>query len=194
MAEPSKGTTHMASLAATRPIGGGTVIAVRVFHVPGLQPLAHGPWRHEADKLAWVDPATGLHCVILRASPGGHLCGYVGVDIGHAMFGWAHTEIPTGLGIGVHGGLDYSDVSDDQSDEAVAVRQIDVDGIDDPRWWFGFACDKRGDLVPDAAAALAKPDAMPSVYRDERFVTDQCTSLARRLALIDHAVDLLTNG
>lgn len=175
---------------------GNAANPVHVFRVAGLQPKTAGPWRHEADKLAWVDAATGSQCVILRTVPGGHLRGYVGIEIGDAMFGWSHDEIPSGLGIRVHGGLDYSEVSGlggEHDEEMVGVDHFEVHGSEDPRWWFGFGCDKSGDLVPDASDAFMAYVGDVPVYRDERFVFEQCTALAQRLLLIGKAVDLLTN-
>lgn len=44
-----------------------------------------GPWDGEPDKKQWMDPATGLPCLIHRG-PTGALCGYVGVPPGHALY------------------------------------------------------------------------------------------------------------
>ena len=41
-----------------------------------------GPWNSEPDKVVWVDPETGLDCMIIR-SRSGSLCGYVGVERNH---------------------------------------------------------------------------------------------------------------
>lgn len=42
----------------------------------------NGPWNHEPDKKQWLDPETGLSCLIVRG-PMGALCGYVGVSEDH---------------------------------------------------------------------------------------------------------------
>lgn len=44
-----------------------------------------GPWRDEPDKVTWVDPKTGLHCMIIRNFVGS-LCGYVGVSADHPWY------------------------------------------------------------------------------------------------------------
>lgn len=49
-----------------------------------------GPWQHEPDKAQWTT-ASGLPGLIVR-NPSGALCGYVGVDSGHALFGVAYDE------------------------------------------------------------------------------------------------------
>lgn len=46
-----------------------------------------GPWLTEPDRMVWVDEATGLDCMILRAPVTGALCGYVGVPPGHPLHG-----------------------------------------------------------------------------------------------------------
>jgi hypothetical protein len=52
-----------------------------------------GPWQHEADKVQWVDGATGLDCLIVRG-PSGALCGYVGVPEGHPLHGKGYNQCP----------------------------------------------------------------------------------------------------
>ncbi|USU05524.1 hypothetical protein NF699_02150 [Sphingomonadaceae bacterium OTU29LAMAA1] len=173
-----------------RAIGGSAIVASRVFEVPDRRPAGPGPWEGEADKLAWIDVGTGLHCVILRAEVGGHLCGYVGVDLGHPMFGWDHREIPSGLRVSVHGGLSYSELSDEDGPESTAMRQLKIGEVDDPRWWFGFSCDQPGDLQPRRSAAGECTVGDP-LYRDERYVLARCTELAFRLTAVANALDAL---
>lgn len=45
-----------------------------------------GPWQTEPDRKEWIDPATGLTCLIVRG-PVGALCGYVGVPDTHPAHG-----------------------------------------------------------------------------------------------------------
>lgn len=45
-----------------------------------------GPWQDEPDKVAWVDPDTGLDCMAKRHERLGHWCGYVGVGPDHPWF------------------------------------------------------------------------------------------------------------
>lgn len=56
-----------------------------------------GAWSDEADKVQWVDEATGLDCLIVRNN-GGALCGYVGVPESHPLYGVGYSEEVAGLG------------------------------------------------------------------------------------------------
>ena len=60
-------------------IAGTSIVPAQLFHVPTLQPRKEGPWRDEPDKLSWIDKATGMPCIILRARLG-TLSGYVAVN------------------------------------------------------------------------------------------------------------------
>ena len=153
-----------------------------VYHVPALQPTVPGPWSGEADKLAWTDPATGLHCIIRRA-PGGFLCGYVAVGLGHPLFGFRADAVPATVSA-IHGGLTYAALCDEQAPEEtsichVAERQL----THTDQWWFGFSCNQITDLIPedDAHAAKAQQLGLDQEYRDERYLFGACTELARRL-------------
>lgn len=43
----------------------------------------------EPDHAQWIDPYTGLRCMVNRCD-GGHLCGYVGVTEGHPLWGFEY--------------------------------------------------------------------------------------------------------
>src|SRR4051794_33398699 len=45
-----------------------------------------GPWTEEPDKKQWRDAETGFACLVVR-NPGGALCGYVGVEPSHPLYG-----------------------------------------------------------------------------------------------------------
>ena len=45
-----------------------------------------GEWDNEPDKKQWLDEATGLPCLIVRAPVTGSLCGYVGIAPEHPLF------------------------------------------------------------------------------------------------------------
>lgn len=64
-----------------------------------------GPWDDEPDKKQWLDEATGLPCLAVRASALGHWCGYVGVPVGHPAYGKGYAD----LDVTVHGGLTFAD-------------------------------------------------------------------------------------
>lgn len=156
-----------------------------VYHVPALKPRAPGPWRCEADKLAWTDAATGLQCII-RRSARGFLCGYVAVGADHPLFGFRGDAVPAGI-VTVHGGLDYASPCDHRAPEETSIcdvpdRHAPREGID--QWWFGFSCGQVTDLIPgdDAHTGEAQQLGLDQEYRDERYLFEQCTGLAAQLA------------
>lgn len=67
----------------------------QVFTDNGRKPKGPGPWREEADKIAWQDSDTGLHCIILRLRDGS-LSGYVAVPASHSLYGFNHDAIRPG--------------------------------------------------------------------------------------------------
>lgn len=53
----------------------------------GRESWLPGPWHNEPwDVIRWIDPTTGLHCLLSR-SRAGSWCGYVGVGPDHPWFG-----------------------------------------------------------------------------------------------------------
>lgn len=64
-----------------------------------------GAWDAEPDKVQWIDAATGLDCLMVRAGHLGYWCGYVGVPEGHAAFEKDYGYVD----VRVHGGLTFSD-------------------------------------------------------------------------------------
>lgn len=169
-----------------RRIAGREIRFERIYQVPALKPdQRRGPWSEEADKLAWTDPS-GFSCIILRKPHHGHLCGFVGVEPGHPLFGVMHDAIPHTLNIRVHGGLNYSEPCDERGPEARRVCHVreQMGEAHDLRWWFGFSCDQPYDLVP-GREGMAEPEMSADLsYRDEAYLFDQCTGLAAQLAAI----------
>src|SRR5690554_292631 len=180
------------------PIAGTSIVPTQLFHVPSRQPGQEGPWRDEPDKFAWVDPATGLPCLILRARNGA-LSGYVAVSAEHPLFGYDYRAVPADLGVQPHGGLNYSALCDEETNERVSVCHISEQPrhrVRRPRgeqehpvsneelWWFGFACDKSYDLVPGRDPIHISAEN-GQTYRDEHYVFTQCANLAAQLAGID---------
>lgn len=102
-----------------------------------------GPWDDEPDKATWVDPATGLDCMIHRG-PMGALCGYVGVTEGHPEFEVSYHEVD----VRVHGGLTYSDFCRETDDESYGICHVPEPGRPDKVWWLGFDCGHYNDLIP----------------------------------------------
>ena len=78
-----------------RRFGSPEIASLTVYHVPDLSPKIPGPWRGEADKIAWTDPTTGMACII-RRSAHGHLCGYVAVEPEHPLYGFDADALPAG--------------------------------------------------------------------------------------------------
>jgi hypothetical protein len=190
----------------------GDILADVAFRVGERHPEGNGPWKMEADKIAWRDRETGMDCIIRRAAVGGYLCGYVAVPSGHPVFGFEGDALAA-LGIRPHGGVDHASPCEELEPEAVSVchvRERDpairrnsaraaaagVDRQHDDAWWFGFSCDKPGDLQPtrpDAPASVRGSHVgLKSVYRDETYVLAHVIDLAAQLHAIGHGLDLPT--
>ncbi len=182
----------------------GTVPDPEIYFAESARPTGAGPWLGEADKLSWVDPATGLECIMLR-NPEGYLSGYVGVPETHPMFGWDHEAVPVGIGIEVHGGLTYSRVCQSGPNPArrliVELRRIChvVVGVEPVRhatdhrahaaqWWFGFDCNHLYDVVPDRKGQADRRRFMAAEtaaeYRDDGYVVREIRNLAAQLKAI----------
>lgn len=188
----------------------GEILADAAFRVGERHPGGDGPWKMEADKIAWTDPATGMDCIIRRAPYGGYLCGYVAVPLGHPLFGF-EGEALAALGIRPHGGVDHGAPCEELVPEPYSVCHVSerskarrrkraraaeaaTDRSHDDAWWFGFSCDKPGDLQPtrpDAPASVrASKVGLRSVYRDENYVLAHVVDLAAQLHAIGHGLDL----
>lgn len=147
-----------------------------------------GPWDSEPDEKAWVDPETGLACVINRVSHSGHLCGYVGVPLLHALYKFDYNQrIPwdresvryndnplsflcealadddgcasLGVILECHGGVTFAGKVEEWSPDL---------------WWFGFDCNHCDDQSPTRLWS--------GNYRDFAFVEREVTRLAKQLA------------
>ncbi len=184
-------------------IGTARVPASEIYFVDGAKPRVEGPWLGEADKLSWIDPATGYECIMMRDNPDGFLSGYVGVPESHPLFGWERDAIPPDLGIEVHGGLTYSEVCQEGPSpqnsllyEArrichVLVGTVPLKHATDHRshpdqWWFGFSCDHVYDVVPgrrqDRERFMGAETS--AEYRDDRYVIREILNLAQQLRAI----------
>lgn len=143
-------------------------------------PAVPGPWSAEPDKVQWVDPATGLDCLIVR-NLSGALCGYVGVPPGHPWHGVGYEDLED---VTIHGGLTFSDSCQEDAPEGQGVCHIPEPGRAADVWWLGFDCAHGGvDRIPlmEEFRHLDYP-LMPGwpepVYRDLGYVTGQCEQLA----------------
>lgn len=148
-----------------------------------------GPWDEEPDKKQWIDPLTGLPCLIVRG-PSGALCGYVGVSEGHPYFEKGYDDVPYDS-VSVHGGLTFCDHCHPNPEEPGRyVCHVVEDGDDDNVWWFGFDCAHAWDLRPGDAVSNRKYGWVGDhndVYRDFDYVTGEVTRLAHQLKAQEHA-------
>lgn len=107
-----------------------------------------------------TDEATGLECRIWKQKYG-HLCGYVGLPEGHPLFGKNYDDVDAE----VHGGLTYAGTDLEPETKL---------------WWLGFDCAHSGDVVP-GIRGFDSEDGY-STYKDEAYVFNELTSLAKQLA------------
>lgn len=138
----------------------------------------------------------GLSCIILRQA-NGTLGGYVAVAPSHPLWGFAYDAIPVGLDIMAHCGLDYSESCREYERESIAICHVSErrrsgrshpggrqQNTADDTWWFGFGCDKPGDLVPGGyKPPLHREEG--EVYRSIDYVYEETRSLARSLKAIE---------
>lgn len=199
--------------------GGGDLVRVdAVYRVPAVHPSGSGPWRNEADKIAWTDDMSGYGCIIRRSPTTKHLCGYVSVPPGHPLFGRRIDTMGDFL-IGVHGGLDYSAACQNWQPEErsvchaggpqrivrivpesfrqnVHVNEVaagQIGNAHDDAWWFGFSCNQSCDITPTTRAPVRTDGLLDGVnqatYKDEAFVYAQCVRLAAQLKAIEEGRD-----
>jgi hypothetical protein len=158
-----------------------------------------GPWQDEPDKVQWIDEETELDCLI-RRSPGGAWCGYVGVGPEHPWYGLDYSggcvndpkceeswcgHSPVSL-VDVHGGLTFSESCAEIMSEAEGICHVAELGRPDHVWWFGFDCGHYADLAPDFARRF--PDLASAfgeqTYRDRAYVETEVVALARQIARV----------
>lgn len=141
-----------------------------------------GPWLGEPDKVQWVDEATGLPCLAVRA-PMGHWCGYVGVPEGHPLYQMSDSHAAV-EGLQVHGSITFTE-SCQTGDEARAICHIPEEGMPDRVWWLGFDCGHSWDLSPGIISEFGPigPTMIPQ-YRTLDYVQETCADLARQLAAV----------
>jgi len=198
---PKKNTPSRALVPAPAqklyPIDEATIEPTQLVIKGRRHPFGDGPWKHEPDKIAWIDASTGLACTVLRKE-NGVLSGYVGLTPDHPLFGFFADAIPSMLGMAVHGGLNYAAACDERGPEDISVCHPS-DAPDDALWWLGFSCDHGYDYVPDRAGKpLAEENGQ--AYRTEAYVYRETVKLARQLKAISEgdgaagvAVDVSTS-
>ncbi len=155
-----------------------------------------GEWDDEPDKIQWIDPATGLDCLMHRTPTGGHWCGYVGVAPGHPWHGkdydaaigecskedcWHYDHSPGGL-TEVHGGLTFASACADTKDESRGICHVAAEGRPPHVWWFGFDCAHSGDLSPGHKFSVMSDGY--ERYRDVAYVKGEVEKLAKQIAAV----------
>lgn len=144
-----------------------------------------GAWDGEPDKVQWPDAATGLPCLAVRHGHFGNWCGYVGVPIGHPLFGKHDGPVHD---LEVHGGVTFTDRCQPHPDESKGICHVPGAGESDVVWWLGFDCGHHGDHSPqDAKYAAERPESHwqldgYSTYKRLTYVQAECRRLAGQLA------------
>jgi hypothetical protein len=133
-----------------------------------------GPWLDEPDKEQFTDPATGLACLIKRQPRLGHLCGYVGVPIGHPLHGVTGDELDE---LAVHGGVTFTALCQD-GNEAENICHIPGPGEPEPLWWIGFDAAHAFDRLPEMPELSRGEDT----YKDWGYMKAECAILAAQVA------------
>lgn len=163
-----------------------------------------GPWQEEpADKMQWVDAATGLPCLAVRG-PFGAWCGYVGMTPDHPLYGvdynacarrpmpcakpWGCGHTPEDL-LEVHGGLTFSGECREAQDDH-GICHIVAPGEETQVWWFGFDTAHSQDYAPGlmasfGAAHLPRQYYNIHNYKSLAYVRGACADLAAQLAMGD---------
>lgn len=190
-----------------RPLAGTGIMPVAVYRVPGRHPSGDGPWSAEADKVSWIDPETGLPCIMRRGRDGA-LCGYVGVGPDHPLAGVGEEALPHDPPMVVHGGVDYSSPCEERQPDEVSVchvrlpravsgrsgppvhppfdarTMVALADLPDELWWFGFSCNQPYDLIPGDRGVAPLGLENGRIYRDERYVVRETSNLAAQLHAI----------
>jgi hypothetical protein len=140
--------------------------------------------RFEPDKVQWLDPATGLDCLIVR-NPVGALCGYVGVTRQYREYGRkeSYTDLSPINQLEVHGGVTFTDRCNEDAPEGTGVCHVPFPGRTDDIWWIGFDCAHSGDDMPWMAEVPGTNlrALLGGSYRDINYVKSEVTHLARQI-------------
>jgi len=127
----------------------------------------------------------GLRCVVIFGSIG-HRCGYVGVPVGHELYGVEYDDAYDKLEDGVHGGLTYAGGSSDYP-------------VKSDLWWLGFDCAHYGDgkdlelakeyfkddekLVKQIEMTIEIEGMYPTYepIKSQQYVENECKSLVNQI-------------
>lgn len=103
-------------------------------------------------------------CAIHRSVRSGHLCGYIGIPIGHEWFGRGYDD----LDVRVHGGLTYAD------SELSCFKTAGSDA-----WWIGFDCAHHGDKSPFRSYEWESD--YPGTYKTMEYVEEELKEMVHQL-------------
>ena len=131
-----------------------------------------GTWGDEPDKVQWVDPTTGLPCMVVRSFIGAWT-GYVGVYAAHPLYGRNPTECPP---LVVHGGVNRTEFYSRTAGADASCHQP----VEGPVWWIGFDCAHTRDLCPALGTMMV---VAPCTYRDLDYVCREVGRLAQQLKI-----------
>lgn len=114
----------------------------------------------------------GLRCVLKR-SPHGILCGYVGIPKEHPYWGMTYNDDKPIWDLEVHGGITWAEN---------CLPGEDPDG----RWYLGFDTGHSCDFIPgmfNPMLAVGKLGVFtdPSRYKDANYVTKEIINLVTQL-------------
>lgn len=152
--------------------------------------------------------AAGFRAVIIMGSIGHH-CGYVGVPLGHSLYGCSYSEPCAALErpaddepVGGRSSIAVMCAAFDESRMQSPEMVFDVHGsitysggnskypVESDLWWFGYDCGHYGDS-PSAKyreQQRAKYPDMPfmwnedgGTFRDADYCERECESLARQI-------------
>ena len=130
------------------------------------------PWLSEPNEFDFVDERTGYPIALRRHPRLGHWNGYVGVPADHPWHEKTYQDIETMADYPcVHGGLTFS------------AGQEPFEKVHSATWWFGFACDHAGDLVPRLERYWL-PEDFSENYRTIEYAKNEAIALAAQLAAV----------
>lgn len=148
--------------------------------MPGLSLVVKGNVKSAVEAIArepdlkmWIDRECGIPCLLLRNSNLGNWCGYVKLPLGSTH---TYDEIES-WNLEVHGEVSY--VGDINTNILPEVRSPE---FNEGGLWVGFDCAHWKDLIP-SDIIFGNRIWDDDVYRTIEYAFDECTSLARQVAL-----------
>lgn len=146
---------------------------MKILNIVNKDNLPDGPWKYEGDRYSWTDYNTGYHCLIVRHSLYGHLCGYVHVPKDHPLHN-VHYDDSRIEGLDVHGGVTFSEPLPELNN----------------LFCLGFDCAHYDDYSPIMAMEgfsslhLQPLAGEPKNYKPVGYVIKECMRLVEQLVRI----------